>query len=179
MRCMVCDSDMVLMKVLSRDPEPVPDFEWRFFRCLGCRSVERHLVFLTFGREADAEPLPVRVAFGKRRGPPLKKALEVFPRLDAAPSVLPDLADQEEDRTINLALFKRLVAKVHRRKNSGEAHNYVVVKERDEKPPERMCKMCRSPMLPIGTLPASPKYSMHRIYKCSGCRFVTADTVDA
>src|SRR5262245_36256958 len=130
MRCMVCDSDMVLMKVLSRDPEPVPDFEWRFFRCLGCRSVERHLVFLTFGREADAEPLPVRVAFGKRRGASFKKPLEVFPRLDAASSVVPDPADQEEDRTINLALFKRLVAKVRRRKNSGEAHNYVVVRER-------------------------------------------------
>jgi hypothetical protein len=59
MRCMVCDAEMILMKVVPDDTMPVPGFERRTFMCSVCHDVECHLAFVKPGRESDAEPMPV------------------------------------------------------------------------------------------------------------------------
>lgn len=122
MRCMVCDGEMMLLKGLPHDPRPVPDFEWRSFKCSACLGLERHLVFASAGREADAEPMPV-----------------------------------------------------HALSASGRAAGAAAVTDRDESA-EQTCKTCRSPMLLVGTLPATTHFRMQRIFKCSGCKSVVADT---
>ena len=66
MRCMVCDGEMAVMKAPRHEIKPVPDFEWRCFKCPACQGVERHLVFASGGREADAEPLPVNSRKARR-----------------------------------------------------------------------------------------------------------------
>ena len=47
----------------------------------------------------------------------------------------------------------------------------------DEKPPERKCDVCGAPMALMSTLPAAGAFPMQRVYKCSQCKFVVADTV--
>jgi hypothetical protein len=48
----------------------------------------------------------------------------------------------------------------------------------DEKPPERTCDVCGAPMLLMSTLPESGTFPMQRVYKCTQCKFVVADTVE-
>ena len=56
MRCLVCNAEMVLMKVVQDDTMPVPGFERRTFMCSACHDVEGRLVFVRPGQQSDAEP---------------------------------------------------------------------------------------------------------------------------
>jgi DNA-directed RNA polymerase subunit M/transcription elongation factor TFIIS len=174
MRCMGCDSEMVLMKVLPGSTGPAAGFERRSFKCSACQSVERHLVFISAGREADAEPLPVHVASNsaERRGQSFKKPVGHRPRVDTATSAVPASAVQD-DRTINTFLFRRLLSQV-RRQRSTQAEGMAVEKASSE-PQGRTCHVCRSSMVLMSTLPATGKFPMQRFYKCSTCKFVVAN----
>ena len=55
MRCLVCDAEMTLTRVVPDDTMPVPGFERRTFRCPTCDDVETHLAFVSPRREGDAE----------------------------------------------------------------------------------------------------------------------------
>jgi hypothetical protein len=57
MRCMVCNAEMILMKVVQDDTMPVPGFERRTFMCSACHDVEGRLVFVRPGQQSDAEPM--------------------------------------------------------------------------------------------------------------------------
>ena len=53
MRCLVCNAEMILMKVDQDDTMPVPGFERRTFMCSECHDVEQRLVFTKHAREAN------------------------------------------------------------------------------------------------------------------------------
>ena len=89
MRCMACDAEMVLMKVVQDDTIPVPGFEHHTFMCPACNDIEQRLVFTRHGRESDAEPVPVH----------------------AAPPTVPVAAAQDE-RIAAPGLFRRVLAKL-------------------------------------------------------------------
>ena len=46
----------------------------------------------------------------------------------------------------------------------------------DEPAPQK-CHICESPMVLISTLAAIGTFPMQRIYKCTACKFATAETV--
>jgi hypothetical protein len=54
MRCLLCDTEMMLMNVVQDDTMPVAGFEHRTFMCSSCHDVERRLVFV-----GAAEAIPV------------------------------------------------------------------------------------------------------------------------
>jgi hypothetical protein len=54
----------------------------------------------------------------------------------------------------------------------------IMGRDPDEKPPERRCDVCGSPMQLMSTLPAAGTFPMQRVYKCAQCKFVVADTVE-
>jgi hypothetical protein len=62
MRCLICDSEMILMHVEPDDAIPVRGFEWRTFMCSACCDVERQLAFVKAGRESEGKPVPVHAA---------------------------------------------------------------------------------------------------------------------
>jgi hypothetical protein len=39
MRCLVCDAEMILMKIVPDDTMPVPGFEHQTFMCSACHDV--------------------------------------------------------------------------------------------------------------------------------------------
>jgi hypothetical protein len=45
MRCLVCNTEMVLMEAVRADPTILPGFEHRTFLCPACHDIERRLVF--------------------------------------------------------------------------------------------------------------------------------------
>src|ERR1700704_5854211 len=45
MRCLVCDTEMVLMEAVQADPTTLPGFEHRTFLCPACHDVERRLAY--------------------------------------------------------------------------------------------------------------------------------------
>jgi hypothetical protein len=45
MRCLVCNTEMVLMEAVRADPGILPGFEHRTFLCPACHDIERRLVF--------------------------------------------------------------------------------------------------------------------------------------
>ena len=59
MRCLVCNAEMILMKVVQDDTMPVPGFEWRTFMCSECHDVERRFVFTKHAREDEPETVQV------------------------------------------------------------------------------------------------------------------------
>ena len=59
MRCLVCNAEMILMKVDPDDTMPVPGFEWRTFMCSECHDVERRFVFTKHAREGEPETVQV------------------------------------------------------------------------------------------------------------------------
>jgi hypothetical protein len=59
MRCMACDAEMILMRVVPDDTLGVAGFEHHTFMCSACHDVQRHRVFTRHGRESAAEPMPV------------------------------------------------------------------------------------------------------------------------
>ena len=132
MRCMVCDAEMILMKVVPDDTMPVPGFERRTFICSACQDVEQHLAFVKPGCESDAEPVPVHAASSNagRQGDREQPALLVdaappiageqssdqqpMPMVDAAPSTVP-ASEVLDQRPVARSLFGRAVAKVRGR----------------------------------------------------------------
>ena len=54
----------------------------------------------------------------------------------------------------------------------------IMGRDPDEKPPDRKCDVCGSPMQLMSTLPAAGTFPMQRVYKCAQCKFVVADTVE-
>jgi hypothetical protein len=62
MRCLICDSEMILMHVKPDDTIPVRGFEWRTFMCSVCCDVERQLAFVKAGRDSEGNPVPVHAA---------------------------------------------------------------------------------------------------------------------
>jgi hypothetical protein len=89
MRCLACDAEMILMKVVKDDTMAVPGFEHHSFMCSACHDVERRLVFTRRGRESDTEPMPAHTA----------------------PPIAPASAAQDE-RIAAPGLFSRVVAKI-------------------------------------------------------------------
>jgi hypothetical protein len=59
MRCMACDAEMILMRVVPDDTLGVAGFEHHTFMCSACHDVQRLRVFTRHGRESAAEPMPV------------------------------------------------------------------------------------------------------------------------
>ena len=59
MRCLVCNAEMILMKVVQDDTIAVPGFEMRTFMCSECQDVERRLVFSKHVRKGEPEPAQV------------------------------------------------------------------------------------------------------------------------
>ena len=45
MRCLFCNTEMVLMEAVQADPTTLPGFEHRTFLCPACRDVERRLAY--------------------------------------------------------------------------------------------------------------------------------------
>jgi hypothetical protein len=45
MRCLVCNTEMVLMEAVQADPTTLPGFEHRTFLCPACHDVERRLAY--------------------------------------------------------------------------------------------------------------------------------------
>ena len=82
MRCLACDAEMILMKVVKDDTVAVPGFEHHTFRCFACHDVERRLVFTKRGRENDTEPMPVH------EGPPIAPPSTAQDERIAAPGLL-------------------------------------------------------------------------------------------
>jgi hypothetical protein len=174
MRCMVCDGEMIRTKDARHDTRPVADFERRCFRCLACDGVERHLVFVGGGRQADAEPLPVHE--GPDRFRRFKKPVEPLRRVDNPPSIVPTSAGRE-GRGIGLARLRRMIGVMNRRKCSGNAAD-IASGVPGEATPARICAECRSPMVLVCILPATARFPMQRFYKCSSCHSVADDALD-
>ena len=59
MRCMICDSEMLLMNVVPDDTMPVAGFERRTFMCSSCHDVEQQLAFVRPVDESNVEPVPI------------------------------------------------------------------------------------------------------------------------
>ena len=59
MRCLVCNAEMILMKVDRDDTMPVPGFERRTFMCSECHDVERRFVFTKHAQEGEPETVQV------------------------------------------------------------------------------------------------------------------------
>jgi len=91
MRCMVCDAQMILIKVVPDDTMPVPGFERRTFVCSSCHDVEQHLAFVKPGCESDAEPVPVHVALSNSSDSEHPAFL-----VDAAPPLASEQSDDEQ-----------------------------------------------------------------------------------
>jgi hypothetical protein len=62
MRCVTCDAEMILMNVVRDDAMTILGFEHHTFRCSKCCDVDRRLVFIKHGRQANAEPMPLHTA---------------------------------------------------------------------------------------------------------------------
>ena len=92
MRCLACNAEMILRKVVQDDTMAVPGFEHHTFMCSACHDVEQHLVFTRHGRESDTEPMPVHTA----------------------PPIAPASAAQDE-RIATPGFFGRVVAKIRGR----------------------------------------------------------------
>jgi len=59
MRCLLCNAEMILMKVDQDDTMAVPGFERRTFICSECHDVERRFVFTKHARESEPETVQV------------------------------------------------------------------------------------------------------------------------
>ena len=59
MRCLLCNAEMILMKVDQDDTMAVPGFERRTFICSECHDVERRFVFTKHAREGEPETVQV------------------------------------------------------------------------------------------------------------------------
>jgi hypothetical protein len=59
MRCLFCDAEMVLVKVVQDGTLMVPGFEHHTFMCSACGDVERRLAFTKLGREDDTKAIPL------------------------------------------------------------------------------------------------------------------------
>jgi hypothetical protein len=109
---MVCDAEMILMKVIPDDTMPVPGFERRTFMCSACHDVERHLAFVNPGRESDNELMPVKA------GPPIadgrsdRQPTDPLPSVETAPSFEPTAAAAQDARIGAPGLLRRVVAKI-------------------------------------------------------------------
>ena len=78
MRCLVCNAEMILMKVDQDDTMPVPGFERRTFMCSECHDVEQRLVFTKHAREGEPETVQVAppIAGGQSNNEPIAGPLE-------------------------------------------------------------------------------------------------------
>jgi hypothetical protein len=45
-RCLVCNTEMVLMEEVPADPITLPGFEHHTFKCSACNRIERRLLFI-------------------------------------------------------------------------------------------------------------------------------------
>ena len=85
-----------MMRVLPDDRSGVPGYEQHAFKCSACNDIEQHRVFTRYGRESDAEPIPVI--------PP--RALQQLRQSKAGPAP---------------GFFRRVVAKICGRHTDGRA----------------------------------------------------------
>jgi hypothetical protein len=58
MRCLLCEADMILMKVIEDETMLVPGFEHRTYMCSECHDIERRFVF-NKSRERDVAAVPI------------------------------------------------------------------------------------------------------------------------
>jgi hypothetical protein len=131
MRCLVCNTKMIVMNVVGDDTMPVHGFEWRTFMCAACGDTERRLVFArhagegapeamqmapsTAVEQTDNEPLP-----GKSEPAPMRVEPPLADeRTDNEPGlgdvlvapIAPASAAQDE-RAVASGLIRRVMAKV-------------------------------------------------------------------
>jgi len=143
MRCLVCNAEMILMKVDQDDTMPVPGFERRTFMCSECHDVERRFVFTKHAQEGEPETVQVAppIAGDQSNNEPIADEqddnepmpLEGEPEpgqvappiageqddnkpapMNTAPSIAP--SSTVEDRSaVTPGLFRRVIAKVRGR----------------------------------------------------------------
>jgi hypothetical protein len=95
MRCFVCSAEMILVGVAQDQTMAVSGFEHHTFMCSECRDIERRLVFMKNGREAEIVPDDYAV--------PLPTG--------AAPPTVPLSAEQEHD-LVAPGLFSRVLERI-------------------------------------------------------------------
>jgi len=71
MRCLVCNAEMILMKVDQDDTMPVPGFERRTFMCSECHDVERRFVFTKNAREGETVQVAPPIAGEQSNNEPI------------------------------------------------------------------------------------------------------------
>ena len=66
MRCMACNAEMILVKVIADETMPVPGFQRHAYMCSLCHDTEQRLVFNKHVQERELEtvvtPAPVEPA---------------------------------------------------------------------------------------------------------------------
>jgi len=92
MRCLVCNAEMILMKVVQDDTMPVPGFERRTFMCSECQDVEQRLVFTKHAREGEPETVQVAPPIAGDEPMPLEGEPET---VQVAPPIADDQSNYE------------------------------------------------------------------------------------
>jgi hypothetical protein len=95
MRCLVCNAEMILMKVDQDDTMPVPGFERRTFICSECHDVERRFVFTKHAREGEPETVQVAPPIAGEQDDNKPAPLEGEP--EQLVQVAPPIADEQGD----------------------------------------------------------------------------------
>ena len=94
MRCLVCNAEMILMKVVQDDTIAVPGFEMRTFMCSECQDVERRLVFSKHVRKGEPEPAQVAPPIAGEQSDNEPMPLEGEPE---PVQVAPPIAGEQDD----------------------------------------------------------------------------------
>jgi hypothetical protein len=108
MRCMMCDAEMILMKVIEDETMAVPGFERRAYMCSVCHDTESRLVFNNHAKERDTEALPVPTP------PPITPALTIQNQRTTAQGglvrLLADIGDRARNggRSIVEGIFRQM-----------------------------------------------------------------------
>ena len=61
MRCMACNAEMILVKVIADETMPVPGFQRHAYMCSLCHDTEQRLFFNKHAQERELETVPAPV----------------------------------------------------------------------------------------------------------------------
>src|SRR5262249_52193304 len=107
MRCLLCEAEMILMKVVPDETMAVPGFAHHTFMCSACYDVERRLIFTNPSDPAAVAPVPVAPSIPRAPAEhadvpehePLaehESAVEHEPAVEHKPAVEREHADERE-----------------------------------------------------------------------------------
>jgi hypothetical protein len=96
---------MVLMRVAPAGAEALPGFEYHSFKCSACLETEQRLVFIRYGREAEADAVPTHdapsivptAAAEGARPDPFAVVTRVLDRLRRAKPAMPSTPEPKAD----------------------------------------------------------------------------------